>query len=80
MAKATIKIKAADAKKLIVAASVNSIKITGSKKIADENIVELDFRNPKDLFEAGRLIDRVTGSEYDEQPQVEPKTTAKKAA
>lgn len=68
MAKATIKIKASDAKKLIVASTVHSIKITGSKKIADENIVELDYKNPKDLFEAGRLIDRVSGTELDEAP------------
>lgn len=67
--KGTIKIDNTDAKKLLVACEVNSIKIKNRRKVAEKSMVELDFKSPSDLWEAGRLVDKVSGSELDPTPE-----------
>lgn len=79
MAKATIKIKKLDFKKLQVATRMNSIKIANAMEIGDTVLTELDFRTPNDLWEAGQLFTVVKGNEFDAADAAAAKTAAEKA-
>ena len=67
MSKAVIKIDNADGKKAYVALTACNIDIKDRKKIGEKSILELNVRNPADLFEAGQLFTKVTGNEIEEK-------------
>lgn len=64
MAAATINIKKADLKKALCAMKIKGIKAKNLVEISGELITEVDFKNPKDLYEVGLLQNTLTGSEF----------------
>lgn len=64
----TIEIEQADRKKLVVAAQPLNVQFKGEKKLGDKSFVTLSARSAADFFKLGRLIDKVTGNEFDETP------------
>lgn len=54
-------------KKIYVAARIKSVKLGSRTTIADKSLLEVDFKNPTDLYEMGLLVSTVSGNEFDEQ-------------
>ena len=66
MAAAAISVKKADLKKVLCAAKIKSVKaksllvLPGDKEL----LLEVDFKNPADLYELGKMEGTLTGTEY----------------
>lgn len=77
--KATYKASNKDAKKLIVAGRINSVKIGERLDIGNEtSLFSLDFRTPVDLIEFGKSLATVSGTEFDAQIKAEAEKAAAK--
>lgn len=64
MAAATINIKKTNLKKALCAMKVKGVKPKSMVSIGDEIITEVDYKNPKDLYEVGELQNTLKGDEY----------------
>jgi len=85
MSKATLTILNVDAKKLYVASRIKGVKLGLRTPIGpDESLIEVDFRDPKNLYETGVLMSNVKGTEFDaadaEQKKKADEAKAKAAA
>ena len=63
MPKAKLTFAAADAKKLIVAASFSNVTLGESVKIGNQLIIETSYRDPQSLITMMELKSQVTGDE-----------------
>ncbi len=64
--KATLTIQNADAAKILVAARIKGVKLGARTPIGtEESLLEVDFKNPADLYEMGRKMTQVKGNEFD---------------
>ena len=76
--KTTIRINKNEAKKLYVAARTNKVKLGDVIPFgSDDVMVDVEYKDAADIFAAGRLIDKVSGTEYD---AADAKAEAAKAA
>lgn len=78
--KATIRIANEDRNKLAVAAHVQNAKVTGGKKFPQFTLVEVDVKNPADLFEMGANYKAFLGNELEEVTAASPAEQAAPAA
>lgn len=63
MAAATINLKKSNLKKALVKMKITGVKPKSMVAVGDDIITEVDYKNPKDLYEAGNL-EGITGSEF----------------
>ena len=64
--KATIKFPNTLRKKVAVAAKVENVKITNQHKVGELTMLEVDTRDPANLFNMGMLVTSVQGDEFQE--------------
>lgn len=75
----TIEIDQADRKKLVVAAQPLNVTFKGEKKLGDKSFITLSARSAGDFFKLGRLVEKVTGNEFDGAPDNGAEKPAKAA-
>lgn len=64
--KTTFRINKSEAKKLYVASRINKVKLGEPSAFGtDEIMVDLEYKDGADLIATGRMIDKVTGNEFD---------------
>ena len=75
--KGTIKIADDDSKKIYVAARIHGVKLLAKTSIgANQSLLEVDFRDPANLFEMGKTFTTVKGTEFDAQLKAEAEKAA----
>lgn len=64
--KTTVRIPKSESKKLYVSSRINKVKLGEVAPFGtDEVMIELDYKEGSDLIAVGRMLDKVTGNEFD---------------
>lgn len=64
--KTTVRIVKAEAKKLYVASRINKVKLGEPSAFGtDEIMIDVEYKDGADLIAVGRMIDKVSGNEFD---------------